>query len=310
MSNSSPVENLSSSYLSSAGNSLVETALKIQETMRPITEAAQRYQEIMRPVTEAAQKYQEILRPIMETAQRYADMLQPLNEAAKKFAEMMQPYTVAAGAINARISDFVAIYAKAARRLIVIEKFRVAQYVYWDFIPGDFVDEVISSDNVNEILLFHESQSEYTKSNTIIEKCRQNPYIAPQKLVFEQTVDAYHNGNYDLAVLGFVAVIDSVLTEASGNYTHRPFDRCKAILNKISEKSSVDSDEYAILMLGLTFQATVDSLFETIRFSEEEPQYLNRNWIMHGRSKIMKSRLDCIKLINFLYGIILIDELS
>jgi len=30
---------------------------------------------------------------------------------------------------------------------------------------------------------------------------------------------------------------------------------------------------------------------------------------MHGRSKKKKTRLDGIKLINFLYGIILIDEL-
>lgn len=103
--------------------------------------------------------------------------------------------------------------------------------------------------------------------------------------MFEQTIGSYHDGQYDLATIGLIAVIDSVLSEASSKLTHKPLDRCKAILDKIAKKDSLDSEEYAVITLGLTFQAVVDTLFKTIPFSGKEPTYLNRNWIMHGRSK-------------------------
>lgn len=172
------------------------------------------------------------------------------------------------------------------------------------------MEEVIASENVNKTLRVYESQNKYQKSEAVIIDCQQHPYILPQVRVFEQTISAYHNGQYDLATIGLIAMIDSVLSEASRNLTHKPFERCNAIFNKIAHKNALDSDEYAIMSLGLTYQAMVDTLYKTVPFSEKEPKNLNRHWIMHGRSKKKKTRLDCIKLINFLYGIILIDELS
>lgn len=247
-------------------------------------------------LAEATQKYQEMTKPITEALQKYTEMMRPIKEVAESF--------------SARFGDTVAQVAEATRPFVAIGKFKDAQYVYWDFMPKDFMEDVIASDNINKTLRGYESQNKYKKSDASIDKCLEHPFLASRKLVFEQTVGAYHNGQYDLAAIGFIAVIDIVLSEASSNLTHKPLDRCNAILDKIAKKDALDSDEYAILTLGLTFQALVDTLFKTVPFSEKEPKYLNRNWIIHGRSEKKKTRLDCIKLINFLYGILLIDELS
>ncbi|NLB80586.1 MAG: hypothetical protein GX800_02985, partial [Clostridiaceae bacterium] len=174
----------------------------------------------------------------------------------------------------------------------------------------DLMEEVIASENINKTVRVYESKNKCQKSDVVNRKCLQHSFIATHLRVFEKTIGAYHDGQYNIAVIGFISVIDSVLSEASSNLTHKPLERCKIILDKIAEKDALDSEEYAIITLGLTFQAVVDTSFKTIPFSESEPKYLNRNWIMHGRSKKKKTRLDCIKLINFLYGIILIDELS
>ena len=247
-------------------------------------------------LAEATQKYQEMIRPITEALQKYTEMMRPIKEATESF--------------KAQLGDIAAKAAEATRPFLAIDKFKGAQYVYWDFISRDFMEEVIASENVNKTLRVYESQNKYQKSKSLIERCLQHPFIAPRMRVFEQTVGAYHDGQYDLAAIGLIAVIDGVLSEASSNLTHKPFDRCKAIFDKIAHKNALDSDEYAIMSLGLTYQAMVDTLYKTVPFSEKEPKYLNRNWIMHGRSKRKKTQLDCIKLINFLYGIILIDELS
>lgn len=247
---------------------------------------------------------------LAETTRQYQEMMRPMTEALQKYAEMMRPIKEAAESFSIRFGEITAKAAEAVRPFAAIGKFKDAQFVYWDFMPRDFMEEVIASENINKTLRVYESKNKYQKSDVVIDKCLQHPFIAPHLRVFEQTIGAYHDGQYDLAAIGLIAVIDSVLSEASSNLTHKPLDRCKAILDKIAKKDALDSEEYAILTLGLTFQAVVDTLFKTIPFSEKEPEYLNRNWIMHGRSKRKKTRLDCIKLINFLYGIILIDELS
>lgn len=247
-------------------------------------------------LAEATQKYQEMMLPITEALQKYTEMMRPIKEAAESF--------------NTHFGDIVAKAAEATRPFLAIGKFKDAQYVYWDFIPRDFMEEVIASENVNRTLRRYESQNKYQKSEAVITECLQHPYILPQGRVFEQAISAYQNGQYDLAAIGLITIIDGVLSEASRNLTHKPFDRCNAIFDKIAHKNSLDSDEYAIMSLGLTYQAVVDTLYKTVPFSEKEPKNLNRHWIMHGRSKRKKNQLDCIKLINFLYGIILIDELS
>ena len=247
---------------------------------------------------------------LAETTRQYQEMMRPMTDALQKYAEMMRPIEEAAESFNTRFSEITAKAAEAVRPFAAIRKFEDAQFVYWDFMPRDFMEEVIASENINKTLRVYESKNKYQKSDVVIDMCLQHPFIAPHLRVFEQTAGAYHNGQYDLAAIGLIAVIDSVLSEASSNLTHKPLDRCKAILDKISKKDALDSEEYAIITLGLTFRAMFDTLFKTVPFLESEPKYLNRNWIMHGRSKKKKTRLDCIKLLNFLYGIILIDELQ
>lgn len=259
---------------------------------------------------EQMQKHQSMPPSLAVVLQKHIEMMQPIIEIAREYTEMMRPIIEATEAFKAQFGDITAKALKAMRPFLAINKFKDVQYVYWDFISIDFMEEVIASDNVNKTLQTYESQNKFQKSESVIIECLHHPYILSQAHVFEQTIRAYHNDQYDLATIGLLSVIDSVLSEASRNLTHNPLKRCKSIFDKIENKNPLDSDEYAIVSLGLTYQGTVESLYKTVSFSEKEPKNLNRHWIMHGRSKREKTQLDCIKLINFLYGIILIDELS
>ena len=102
----------------------------------------------------------------------------------------------------------------------------------------------------------------------------------------------------------------AVLSEATQNPTHSPKERCNAILDKLMDLDDIADEEYATLTLFMTFNAMVKSFYKTISFSDPEPRFLNRHWIMHGRIQREMTRLDCIKLLRFLYGIILIDYID
>lgn len=232
------------------------------------------------------------LQPIQETIQKYNDVLQPIVEASKQFDESFKQLTAS---------------IKVPDSLKVVEKMKSSQYVYWDYLGSVFVDDAIHSFDFDMFLLDCESENNYGKSKQLINECSTHPFLQPYSVLFTQAIQSYRNEQYNIAAVGFTAIIDAVLSEATKNPTHKPKERCNTILEKLMADEYVADEEYATLTLFMTFNAMVESFYETIPFSDPEPVFLNRNWIMHGRIKRELTKLDCIKLIRFLYGIILID---
>lgn len=87
-------------------------------------------------------------------------------------------------------------------------------------------------------------------------------------------------------------------------------NRSTSILKRIEDTETIESDDIAVLVLVCTFQKATDSISLPIKFTENEPDRLNRHFIMHGRSKTNFTKLDCVKLIILIYGLILLDDLS
>jgi metal-dependent hydrolase (beta-lactamase superfamily II) len=87
--------------------------------------------------------------------------------------------------------------------------------------------------------------------------------------------------------------------------------RCYYTVDKtLEDNEEIENDEFSVFALLITFRETMESFSRNSDFKKKEPKNLNRHWIMHGRSRRRKTKLDCIKTIRFIYGIILIDELS
>lgn len=129
-------------------------------------------------------------------------------------------------------------------------------------------------------------------------------------VLFSQSVEAFNDRKYNLAVVGFTSVFDGALSNVSGMTDTNINKRLDPIIKKLEEKEDIDNAEYAILALLLTFQKTMGKFTLHSDFSHKEPSYLNRHWIMHGRSQKRRTKIDCIRLINIIYGLILINQLA
>ena len=185
-----------------------------------------------------------------------------------------------------------------------------SQYVYWDYLTSAFIEDAITSIDFEMFLLDYESGNNYEISERLISECGNHSFLQQYQVLFSQLIKSYRNEQYNIAATGITAIIDAVLSEATRNPTHKPKERCNAILDKLMVSDDVADEEYATLTLFMTFNAMVKSFFETIPFSDPEPCFLNRNWIMHGRIQREMTKLDCIKLLRFLYGIILVDHID
>lgn len=219
--------------------------------------------------------------------------------------------------INNALSAITNKFAELAQNIVewsrpyrAIQTLADCQYVFWDYLDKEFIDTVLESKNINKTLRILNSKSNFACARDIISKCLESSHIKPYEKLFFQSVNAFEQGNNELSILGFISIIDGLLSDVSYNSTTSVYKRADAILNKIENSEAIENDDYAILSLVMTFRDTMESFSKNEPFDNPEPKILNRHWIMHGRSRRRKTKLDCIKMIRFIYAIILIDELS
>ena len=248
-------------------------------------------------------------------AARVREATRPALEAISQFQENFAMYI--APAIrnimeNIKISpETLEALRRAGRNVGAISKLADVQYVYWDYLEEDFVELISTSTNINKTLREYHIKNKFRILNVTVGKCKKELPKHDARL-FEQAIKSFENYQYDLVVIGLLAIIDSLLSTTSGKYgTHTP-SRAERLINKIDEGEEITNDEYSLIILIWTFQKTIDSIFAKSDFKQEnyaskEPKGLNRHWIMHGRSRKKKTKLDCIKLINLIYAIIIIS---
>ena len=211
-----------------------------------------------------------------------------------------------------RAAQIVKILSPEIEKYLAILKLAEVQYVNFGHIDTDFAKQINEADNVNKILRQTHEQNKYRQVNNTIRLCGDHALMHTYKKMFSQAILAYRNKHNELAIVGFLAVIDGLLTDVSKDSATSIFNRANIILEKAVKSETIDFDdeELHVLALTITFVKTVELLSAQSDFNGKEPPSLNRHWIMHGRSRRRKTKLDCIKLIHFIYGILLIHDFS
>lgn len=179
------------------------------------------------------------------------------------------------------------------------------QFVVVTPIPQEAVrnSEVMDADALAEKYL-----TEVERVNITVDACG-----VIGNCVFQQALDAFNNNLYNLAILGFTAVLDRILSECSELFKNVKIEsRSKAIIQKVEEKGDIYLDELEgkDYLLFITYPMALKSFGEDSDFCSDEPDMLNRHWIMHGRTTKKYSRLDCVKVLNMIYGTIRMSELG
>ena len=208
-----------------------------------------------------------------------------------------------------QVTERITILADISKPSRAILALAEAQYVRWDYYPKEFIEEIIYSDDINETLRLHHEKDDYKSVFETLERCK-NSSLITNDMLLEESIATFKNAKFNTAILGFSALIDNALTISSHNTNTSIGKRAKCILDElVNRDDELDNNEYALMSLLYTFEKTIESFDRFEDFSKPEPICLNRHWLMHGRSTRIISKLDCVKVINLLYGIILLDEL-
>lgn len=269
-----------------------QNAVSAEKTVSSFTRSPE-----LHNVIELSQKAQKEL-PMVMLRLAYASSVQA--DTAKHFLE--------------KIAPILNVLARAIDKLRIIERLGEVQFVAWKQFVPDFYEKASKAKSDEDLLkTVYDALEEnaFEEVDITINNLLINDHLKDNRLLV-QAIKAYRRGDYDIAALGITAVIDRMLSEYSGMITTVNIQkRIEAIKDKIDNHGTVFLDEYDIndYILISTYTNALKAFGDSSSFDDEEPE-LNRHWLAHGRMNREMVHMDCIRLINFLYGTVLMNKIA
>lgn len=204
-------------------------------------------------------------------------------------------------------SDLEAYLERTSRPLRAVMKLAREQIVPLNDLDDEATSSaILQSDNLDH--LFGKAEDAQSSLAAIIEKICEHEHMEPHKALYRQTICAYENGSYDLAVLGLFAIIDGLLSEMSNQPNSvKIANRVDKILD-LDNNTAKQAEDRSRFLRKIALYYVTRSLGRSSDFDKAEPDALNRHWSMHGRSRIQRTKSDCDKLIRYIYALLTINE--
>lgn len=237
-----------------------------------------------------------------------------LLEAIKQFAELNAPYAELARNFTDNVAPILAEIARISLPLSIIQRLGKIQYVAWKNFPEEFYEQAGGTNSEQallEVLVSWLENNDFVEVENTISSLSETNHFKDNP-VFSQAIEAYKRKDYDLACLGLTAMIDRILSDLSGMITSTSISkRAEDLKNKVLKDGEAGLDEIEVneYILIATFTSSVDAFGATVKFDEDEPN-LNRHWIAHGRMTRRMEKIDFIRIINLLYGTLLMSKLG
>ncbi len=249
----------------------------------------------------------ESLRPLYEIGYYLGELV---KKSAEWYNEVFKPLQDFGREIRAKLVNISEVASAAFKPLLVADKLGKHQYVIWEYMTLEFVDTIYKSSNVDKELRLMYEKDKYRLFYSLSQECI-NCLDGNNARILSQAIDSFSLKNYDLCAIGITVVIDGELSVVTGNPGTNIKRRLEPLLGKLDDDEVLSEDEYSLFSLYLTVDATMKTFAASSDFgNEKEPQYINRHWTMHGRTERRKTKIDCVKLLRFLYAIILLDKIE
>lgn len=205
--------------------------------------------------------------------------------------------------IDAFISGVKQWFEKTMLPVKAAIKLAEKQYVSFSYPDERLADEIMRADNVD--FLLGDNPEIRKLIDSAIDESSKSSLIKPYDALYQQTITAYKSELHDLAVLGFFAIIDGLLSDITMDHgSVRIKQRTEKAVNVEDIHVSVDIADINLALHKASLLRVAELLSKSKPFSGAEPEILNRHWVMHGRTRTKKTQADCEKLILFIHCLI------
>lgn len=173
---------------------------------------------------------------------------------------------------------------------------------------------------LNQYLLEQSRPGNEFDIQKIIDELTKCPCLTKYSGNLHECVSAFSNGLYFPSAVGVIAICDGFLSDLSKSQKTSFKLRMDGVIekafeiikNRYGENQELLRDEVEFFdenISVISFAVSQSFFFESRKFELGEPQYINRHWLVHGRSSKPVRELDCIKFFRLLYGLTTIFKL-
>lgn len=165
------------------------------------------------------------------------------------------------------------------------------------------LEESLALDEEIQRMYFAEDGRVFEEMIAII---RNSKYMECKKEIFDEALKVYNLEYYFASGHMLAPLVEWLLEDDNNKANIRIYQLHERFARKFDEVSI--KEPYVHILLALN--GFIENYKKTVRFTEEEPEFLNRHWIMHGRMQKPFTKYHSLQLISVLYAIVELLEVE
>lgn len=238
-------------------------------------------------------------------------MIENITNSLNRFANIFRQVRECFNNNLDSIANALLIMGDYAIILAATEVLSDNQIVFVDNLSVELATAIRDTDNVENVVMQHYLQNNSELINNLILRCQYSNPIADYQELFAQIIDSYNRRHYQLACIGLFALFDGVLADVEGTVKETRFKpRLESIEKKIGKKIDLDEIDFKTICIFESIKKFDSSIIGFSNFLQEEPDGLNRHWLVHGRTHRHYSQYDFLKILLWLDAIIFLDSVN
>ncbi len=183
------------------------------------------------------------------------------------------------------------------------------QIVFIDNLSIELAKTICETADVKNVVLQYYLQNDAQHMDNLIKRCLNAKQIINYRQFYSQIIDSYNRTHYQIACVGLFSIVDGILSDVESTMNNTSFEkRLKSIENKVVEKIELDEFDIKLICIVESIDKFNSSIFAFSDFSQKEPDNLNRNWLLHGRTRREYSQYDFLKILLWLDALIFLDN--
>ncbi len=149
-------------------------------------------------------------------------------------------------------------------------------------------------DDINSFLKWLFTEEDYQKTKDMVNAIKSAPIKDGLKKLTGQCWQAFQNNLYAVCATSLLSVIEGILSEFSDDKQDvRMMKVCQKKVDTFPPTGSTIKKH-----VWMSYNNFIRNLYQKSDFTADEPETINRHWLLHGRSDFEIDELDCIRLFN------------
>lgn len=162
-----------------------------------------------------------------------------------------------------------------------------------------------NTDELDDINLFMEqfyTYDDYRNMKAMINGIQESRIKAGLMKLVNECWDAFNSKKYAICATSLLSVIEGILSEFSDNKQDiRMMRVCQKHVDTFPPDGSTIKKH-----VWISYNQFIKILYQKSDFTADEPETINRHWLLHGRSDYEVTEIDCIKLFNAVHSLCMV----